>query len=362
MGTLGRKHNDVGLERRLRWIALLFSAVGIFVVLAVANTPLAYDEDFEGANRMALNVISALAAALAVATTFIPWRRLPRDAFFALPAAGTALISACVYFSGGWDSFAYGLYVLAAILFGLYFPAQPAVGFGVVALAGASPLLYEPDLLELAKYLVVDTPLLATATFVSGYVIRQVERKEAARRASEARLREERERTERLRRMAEIDALTGLWNRRHLEKRLAQELERSRRLGEGFALLFADLDDFKEINDEYGHLLGDDALRLVARTLEETSRQIDVVARYGGEEFVVLFPGTDPRGAAAFYERVREDLLRRSREELGLPVRLSAGAEGAESASNAEELLEAADRAMYEAKRRGKDQIFVREP
>ena len=138
-------------------------------------------------------------------------------------------------------------------------------------------------------------------------------------------------------------------------------MERSSRLGTSFTLLFADLDDFKTINDEYGHLLGDDALRLVARTLEENARLIDVVARYGGEEFVVLMPGTEPEGARAFYERVREALARASQEELGVLVRLSAGAVGSRDAESAGSILEAADRAMYEAKRQGKDDIFIPE-
>lgn len=220
-------------------------------------------------------------------------------------------------------------------------------------------MLYEPDPLELVEYLVVPTPVYLAAAFVSGYVMRQVALREEARRVYEARLRTERERRQRLQREAEIDGLTGISNRRHLEKRLDEEIERSRRTGAGFALLFADLDDFKAINDEHGHLLGDDALRLVARTLDENARRIDVVARYGGEEFLILMPGTDPEGARAFYERVRGELARASQEELGLVVRLSAGAVGSRGAESAEELLEASDRAMYEAKRRGKDRIFV---
>jgi diguanylate cyclase (GGDEF)-like protein len=108
-------------------------------------------------------------------------------------------------------------------------------------------------------------------------------------------------------------------------------------------------------------VLGDDALRLVARSLSENARQIDVVARYGGEEFVVLLPGTTPEGATAFYERTREDLLERSQKEFGFPLRVSAGAVGSGSGKSARQILAAADGAMYETKRRGKDGIFVPE-
>ena len=130
-----------------------------------------------------------------------------------------------------------------------------------------------------------------------------------------------------LRRMAEMYGLTGLGNRRSLRSRLAEELERTRRLGGGgFSLLFMDLDDFKAINDEHGQPVGDEALKLVARVLKEDSRVVDTVARYGGEEFVALLPGTE--GAAAFYDRFREKLLALSLEEFGVRLRLSAGAVG----------------------------------
>lgn len=173
-------------------------------------------------------------------------------------------------------------------------------------------------------------------------------------------LRAERVRAEGLRRETETDDLTGISNRGHLQSSLSDELERSQRLGTKFAVLFADLDDFKTVNDEHGHLLGDDALQLVARALAENAWRIDVVARYGGEEFVALLPGTNPEGARAFYERVCEDLARCSEKELGFALSLSAGAVGyKKGAESAEDLLEAADRAMYEAKRRGKARIFV---
>ena len=235
------------------------------------------------------------------------------------------------------------------------------LGMSALVLAGASPMLYEPNLSELLEYLVVPTPVYLAAAFVSGYMVRQVALREEARRAYEERLRVERERRQRLQREAEVDGLTGISNRRHLERRLDEEIERSRRSGSGFSLLFADLDDFKAINDEHGHLLGDDALKLVARMLYENARRVDIIARYGGEEFVVLMPDTDPEGARVFYERVREDLAQSSREELGLVVRLSAGAVGSRGAESAGELLQKADGAMYEAKRRGKDRIFIPE-
>ncbi len=354
----GRRGGE-GLEGNLRLIALVFYVVGMLVVLMVANTPLSEDEDFRGTDRGAPNALTAVAAILAVVTLVVPWRRLPRDAFFAVPAAGAVLISVCSYYAEGWDSFAHGLYVLPASFFGLYFPHRVKTGLIFLTLAGASPFLYDPNFSELAEYAAVQVPVLAAVTFVSSYVVREVERKEAARRTSEEELVEEKARAIELRRMADTDGLTGLANRRSFRARLAKEMERNRRLGEGFSLLFMDLDDFKAINDERGHLVGDEALRLVARVLEDESRSFDTVARYGGEEFVALPPGTGPEEAVASYHRIREKLLARSRRVLGFPLRLSAGTVGSGAARDAEVLLEAADRAMYEAKRSGKDRIFV---
>ena len=357
-----RRDNGEGLEARLRLISVLFFAVGVAVLLVTVNTPLRFDEDIGEGGRAALNALSAFAVVFGLGILVFPWRRFGRNAFAVVPVMATALIALVIALSGGFDSFGYRFFVLVAVFYGLYFSVRMILlgMFGVVV-AGASPMLYEPDLLEFLEFLVVPVPLHLTVALVCNYVVRRAERQEQARVVSEARLRRERERGERLRREAEVDGLTGVSNRRHLEGRLAEEIERAARFGERFALLFADLDGFKAVNDQHGHLLGDDALRLVARSLSENARRIDVVARYGGEEFVVLLPGTTPEGAAAFYDRVREDLLRRSRRELGFPLRVSAGAVGSGSGKSAGEILAAADGAMYEAKRRGKDGICVPE-
>ena len=252
----------------LRLISLLFFAISVSVVIVIANTPLTRDDDPE-VNRTALNTIAASGAIVALAIQVFPWRRYPRSAFFVVPAAATLLLASCIYFSGGWDSFAYWLYVLVAVFYGLYFPLRLILlGMYDVVLAGASTMLYEPSLLKLVEYLVVPAPVYLASVFVSGYIMRQVALREDTRRVYEARLRTERERRQRLQREAEIDGPTGIFNRRHLEQRLDEEIEQSRRTDASFVLLFVDLDDFKAINDEHSHLPGDDALRLVPRTLD----------------------------------------------------------------------------------------------
>jgi predicted signal transduction protein with EAL and GGDEF domain len=138
---------------------------------------------------------------------------------------------------------------LVAVFYGLYFSVR-VILLAMFVVAGASPMLYEPDLLGLLEFLVVPLPLHLTVALVCNYVVRRAERQEQARAVSEARLLRERERGERLRRESEMDGLTGISNRRRLEGRLDEELERAERLGERFALLFADLDGFKAVNDD----------------------------------------------------------------------------------------------------------------
>ena len=154
------------------------------------------------------------------------------------------------------------------------------------------------------------------------------------------------------------DELTGLSNRRGFDDALTMEIERSRRFGKKLGLVLLDLDDFKEINDTYGHPQGDNVLREVARVLRETSREIDYPARYGGEEMAVLLPETDVEGALRFAERLREridgiDLLNGAAR---LRVTASCGVAAVpDSAVDERGLVAAADSALYEAKRSGKN-------
>jgi diguanylate cyclase (GGDEF)-like protein len=156
------------------------------------------------------------------------------------------------------------------------------------------------------------------------------------------------------------DDLTGLSNRRAFDDALSGEMERSRRYGAGLGLVLLDLDNFKSVNDTYGHQQGDLVLREVARVLRETSREIDHPARYGGEELAVVVPGTDLEGTFNLAERVRERI-----EALRIPrvdgqgvmsVTASFGVAAVPPAGADERaLLAAADAALYEAKRTGKN-------
>jgi diguanylate cyclase (GGDEF)-like protein len=159
---------------------------------------------------------------------------------------------------------------------------------------------------------------------------------------------------------ARIDGLTALANRRYFEEQLGAELARVERLGGPLAIVVADLDDFKTVNDRFGHPVGDVVLREFARTLEEGIRDIDLAARWGGEEFVLLLPGTDLLGAERVAERIRKALEGRLiASPDGAPIRVTASFGAAEysGVASAEQVLQAADAALYKAKGAGKNRV-----
>ena len=172
-----------------------------------------------------------------------------------------------------------------------------------------------------------------------------------------------------LERLSVTDPLTGAFNRRYFQLRLEQEVERSRRHGNPLAILMLDLDHFKAVNDRYGHPAGDAVLRSTARLVDAELRRVDVCTRWGGEEFAVILPDTGREGAAIVAHRLlralRERVCSGAREggrapeafrvtaSIGIAVHLSG------EAASAEQLVAAADAALYRAKRLGRDRACV---
>ena len=172
-----------------------------------------------------------------------------------------------------------------------------------------------------------------------------------------ARLRERESQAE-LERLSVTDALTGLYNRRHLMGTLATEVQRSRRLRRPFSVLLADVDHFKQYNDTHGHPAGDAALARIAEILRKTTRGVDCVARYGGEEFFVMLLETTVGTAAIVAERIRARVA--IEEFAGGRITISIGvAECPSHGDTPESLIESADTAMYEAKDRGRDRVVA---
>ncbi len=168
----------------------------------------------------------------------------------------------------------------------------------------------------------------------------------------------EREGQGELERLSVTDALTGLYNRRHLTGTLANEVQRSRRLRRTFAVLLVDVDHFKQYNDTHGHLAGDAALVKIAEVLRKTTRGVDSVARYGGEEFLVMLLETTLATAAIVAERVRARVAAEAFEGGRLSVSIGA-AEYPSHGDTPEELIASADAAMYQAKAEGRDRVVV---
>jgi diguanylate cyclase (GGDEF)-like protein len=165
---------------------------------------------------------------------------------------------------------------------------------------------------------------------------------------------------------AVTDDLTGLANKRAFSELMDKEAARAQRFGHDVSLLICDIDDFKRVNDTYGHPQGDAVLRAVGRILAEESRGIDFPARYGGEEFVVALPETSSEGAMEVAERIRERVAAQQIPLLEgdgrIRVTTSIGlATLPGAAATAEELIAKADAALYEAKRAGKNRVVVAE-
>jgi diguanylate cyclase (GGDEF)-like protein len=166
-------------------------------------------------------------------------------------------------------------------------------------------------------------------------------------------------------RQALVDGLTGIANRRQCEDAMTTEIARADRLGSTLTLVLADLDDFKAVNDAHGHAVGDDVLRKFAAALRSTVRDSDLAGRWGGEEFLLLLPGADATGGALLADRVRETFSERSfvgRDGETVTVTCSFGVAQHRAGGDVRELFASADRALYRAKRAGKNRVELEAP
>jgi len=158
--------------------------------------------------------------------------------------------------------------------------------------------------------------------------------------------------------MANTDTLTGVANRGHIEKCLADEVARACRFGATLSVGMVDIDHFKRTNDGFGHPFGDRVIREVARILSETVRQVDKVGRYGGEEFLLVLPGTGLDGAVILAERIRAAVAGTSFDPQDHTATLSVGvAQWTADAGSWEKLVSRADEALYEAKETGRNRV-----
>jgi len=165
---------------------------------------------------------------------------------------------------------------------------------------------------------------------------------------------------ERVKQLAYLDGLTGIFNRRFFELRIAEEIERSRRFDVGMAVIMVDIDHFKRLNDEFGHLLGDEVLRQVSSIFHQQLRKIDVVCRYGGEEFAILLSQTNLEHAMGVAEKLRRMVETWQFPGVPQPVTISAGAATyPDHGITRDELVKAADAGLYAAKQAGRNCVCL---
>lgn len=242
--------------------------------------------------------------------------------------------------------------VLGACVTVLY--AQNMLGAGIDIAAGDRHAAY------LGKLMFVTAVLLATALFFGAFFIYPLIRAQVK---LEGRLRAMTEtlsaRSETLEQAALTDALTGMQNRRYFDDALREYLEEFERIGKPVGLMILDLDHFKQINDNHGHDVGDEVLRVVASCLRDMTRYHDVVARLGGEEFAVVAPNMDRDLLVKFAERIRKAVasLAVVSGNVRLKVTTSVGLAVWDGKETAEDFYRRADRQLYQAKKAGRNRV-----
>jgi diguanylate cyclase (GGDEF)-like protein len=162
---------------------------------------------------------------------------------------------------------------------------------------------------------------------------------------------------ERMSRVAYTDPLTNTYNRLHFGHFLDSEIDRVKRYGGTFSLIFFDLDQFKAINDEYGHLVGDEVLKEVASVVQNANRGADIFARYGGEEFIILAPATDRSGACTHAGRLRKDIAEHRFSEIDRLTCSFGVTEYRKDHDDIVSLFKRADNALYSAKNGGRNRV-----
>lgn len=329
---------DFGRERRAMadTLALGFGAGGVLGLIAVL-LPIPDQLDIRG------TVAVAVASVAVAGASFLLRDRLPLWANHLLLLAATALITLSIAFNGDPTNNNELSYLFVAA-FGFYFFAV----IGGVAHTLIALVAYGWVMADISGGRVEPTALLMLAGVM--VTVGSITRLLGAR---------ARQLVSELSSLAVTDHLTGLLNRRGIQRQVESERERAARSGEAFSLLVADLDRFKQVNDRLGHMGGDMALERVASLLGRAKRRPDSAARVGGEEFAVLLPQIDEHGALIAAERLRE-MIEEDFKSRPAPLTMSIGIASYPGHGRSwEELLHAADQALYAAKALGRNRSVI---
>ena len=257
----------------------------------------------------------------------------------------TLALSFCLIVTGQLGSDLYLTYFLIILIAGFWRDFRWSVGFAVVISLLYSGLLFLAE--SLTTYLFLRVPFLFAASLLYGYFTQVLN--------SERILREKAEQ------QARRDFLTGLPNRQAYDERIREEIERANRYSRSLSLLMIDIDDFKMINDSFGHPCGDIVLQKIATLLDNNVRRMDFVARYGGEEFVIILPETTLQGAVELANRIRSVIKETPFETtnglLYVTASIGVGSHLVNDGSDHVQMNLEADQALYLAKRSGKDRV-----
>ncbi len=327
---------DWGTALRLGAVLWVFGAV-----VGIGLWTLSPPDEAIGGTGWAISVMFAATAFLLAAayrSSRIEWtpETLLLTNYFAVLALATMQ-----WLSGGVGAPYTSLLLLPVVYVAvLHPPGRVAAYMGVVALTLMAPFVYDgwdsdEAAATIASFILWSVLACAALIMMSG-----VRAQRLALRRGEIEARE----------LARLDDLTGIGNRRAFEEELAIEIERSRRSGEPLAVAMADVDSFKSVNDEFGHLEGDRCLREVADAIGSELRIPDRCFRWGGDEFALLLPGTGVVAGEQLAERLRNFVAVRCPRPDGEPMQLRFGVAELNGAPDAEELVARADLALTEAR------------
>ncbi len=321
-------------------------ALGLLYVAGATVATLTLVLPHEPTLDLALSIVLVLASFGGAVVVLTLFDRMPPLGFDIAVAAGTTFITLGIYATGN-DTSAFAFFYLWAGLYSAYFLPRPRAAIQALLIcAGYLWVLdaQDPPGVEIDRYLITTGTVLVSMALVSLLATRL---RELFVTLSDA---------------AKTDPLTGLVNRRGFEDVFEAELERSHRTGHPFAVVIADLDGFKSVNDHHGHLAGDEMLRRMGQILRRHVRIIDTAARHGGEEFALIVPESDEKGGYTVAERIRRAVGAGFASD-PIPLTISLGvASYPAHGGTTDALVSAADQALYTAKRLGKNRTVIFNP
>ena len=264
--------------------------------------------------------------------------------------ADTIALSFALVIAGQLGSDFYLSYFLIIVIAGFWKDVRWSLGFAGLLSIFYSFLLFLAD--SLTTSLLLRVPFVLAASVFYSYFVQLVNNEHALRQKAE--------------KEARHDFLTGLPNRQAYQERILQEAERSKRYDRHLSILMVDIDDFKRVNDTFGHECGDIVLQRVAGLLSHSLRAVDFVARIGGEEFVVLLPETGIEGALGVADRLRcavkDTAVKTAQGLLSVTVSVGVGSGVITEIMNHKQMVFDADQALYVAKKSGKDRVETLRP